>query len=529
MIPEQFADVHPNTPIIAGVGQDIDRNRKNSDQTPIALIASAAQRALEDAAAQATIHPEATVAVRLVFDTPAQFKDAKTAQSRLTQYANPPAALAQHLGLKSRHFFYNEGGGASPQTSINLIAERLAQGEFKSALIAGGEALATQHMRHVAGKSGWPDNNPDAGEPEYIGDFHPMLTPQEAAYGLNLPVASYPLFANGLRQKYQQTVSEHLQACAELFHPLSATAAANPLSWFPVEHSVEKLQKIDNDNRWVGFPYPKYLNSVMRVNMSAAVFMCTWQEADRLGIELEKRIFLHGCSHAHDSLSILQRPDYSSSPAIRHLSAQSFDMAGITPQDIDCMDIYSCFPSAVQIACDEIGIMHKNRNSQPHLPPLSLAGGLPYFGGPGNNYCLHALHEAVHKLRKNREAYALVTANGGYLTKHAAGIYSARPTLGAWQAPDYQQTQRKVDATPAPQTADALEGEVTVETYTVHHGRDGERKGIVIGRNKQGIRTLAQVEPQQSALLQSMVTEEWLGRKGQVHRNDDKNLFSANL
>ena len=61
------------------------------------------------------------------------------------------------------------------------------------------------------------------------------------------------------------------------------------------------------------------------------------------------------------------------------VAQETFHMADCTISEIDAFDIYSCFPSAIQIACDEIGLdIDDPRN-------LTVTGGLPYFGGPGNN------------------------------------------------------------------------------------------------------------------------------------------------
>jgi len=90
-------------------------------------------------------------------------------------------------------------------------------------------------------------------------------------------------------------------------------------------------------------------------------------------------------------------------------------------------DIYSCFPSAVQIACDEFGIEHNDSRG------LTLTGGLPYFGGPGNNYSMHGIVEMIRRARENESEFGLLNANGWYLTKHSMGIYSCQVPEKDWQ------------------------------------------------------------------------------------------------
>jgi acetyl-CoA C-acetyltransferase len=60
-----------------------------------------------------------------------------------------------------------------------------------------------------------------------------------------------------------------------------------------------------------------------------------------------------------------------------------------------------------------------------------VTGGLPFFGGPGNNYVTHAIAEIVNRVRAAPGSYGLVTANGGPLTKQSAGLYSTTPPCRA--------------------------------------------------------------------------------------------------
>ena len=65
--------------------------------------------------------------------------------------------------------------------------------------------------------------------------------------------------------------------------------------------------------------------------------------------------------------------------------------------------------------------------------PLTVTGGLPFFGGPGNNYSMHALAEMAHRLR-NGQGNGLITANGGMLSKHAALLLANKPAEAAFEA-----------------------------------------------------------------------------------------------
>ncbi|MFB2351399.1 hypothetical protein, partial [Priestia megaterium] len=85
--------------------------------------------------------------------------------------------------------------------------------------------------------------------------------------------------------------------------------------------------------------------------------------------------------------------------------------AGVSLAEIGHFDLYSCFPVAVEIGAEELGLALDDHRG------LTVTGGLPYAGGPGNNYAMHSIAVMMRRLRSAREDYGLVTANGWFLTK----------------------------------------------------------------------------------------------------------------
>ena len=61
--------------------------------------------------------------------------------------------------------------------------------------------------------------------------------------------------------------------------------------------------------------------------------------------------------------------------------------------DVARFDLYSCFPSAVQVAMRALGIADDDAR------PLTVTGGLGFAGGPVNNYPTHAIARMVEVLR----------------------------------------------------------------------------------------------------------------------------------
>lgn len=274
----------------------------------------------------------------------------------------------------------------------------------------------------------------------------------------------------------------------------------------------------------IGFPYPKYMNAVMEVDQGAALLMTSESAARELGIPPERWIYLWGCGEANDHWFLTERVDYHSSPAIRVAGQRALSMAGVGIDEIALFDLYSCFPSAVQLSRDALGVAaHDPR-------PLTVTGGLPYFGGPGNNYSMHAIATVVERLRATPDRLGLVSALGWYSTKHAVGVYGARRPARDWERSDPKIDQEQVDAVPHPGLVEQADGAATVETYTVVYDRDGApEQGIVIGLLEDGQRFLAHTPPGDVALLESMTEREFVGERGSVRHDTatGTNVFSA--
>jgi acetyl-CoA C-acetyltransferase len=193
--------------------------------------------------------------------------------------------------------------------------------------------------------------------------------------------------------------------------------------------------------------------------------------------------------------------------------------AGIRLDEIDAFDLYSCFPSAVEMACDMLGLAEDDPRG------LTVTGGLPYAGGPGNAYTLHALAAMAECVRARPGAKGLVTGNGWYVTKHAALVVASapRPERAGGDAPPPAEPRA---AEPEPVTLrEEAEGPAHVETYTVGYDREGApARGIVVGRLDDGSRFLANT-PKDRALLEDFVKHDALGRPGRVERRDGRNCF----
>jgi acetyl-CoA C-acetyltransferase len=509
---------HPSSgdiPVLAGCGQLTDKRPADAVATPIDLMAAALRHAADDAGPGSRLLQAADVLVAVGMT-------ADSTEGRamgLPCYANVPASVARALGIQPARSYYTATGGNTPQLLVNRFAEAIARGDCDIVLITGAESLDGMLQRFKLGLDleGWQSSGDPA--PELITTERAPVTDHEAAHGIQLPAAVYPLFENALRGARGEDLETHRRRIGELFHPFTRVAAQNPLAWFPTERSARELVTPTPENRLVGFPYTKYLNAVINVNMGAALILTSARRAREMGIAEDRLVYLHGCAEANDRWYLHERADYSSSPAIRSIGKQALAMAGRRIEDMDHLDIYSCFPSAVQIACRELGIPPDDPRS------LTVTGGLPYFGGPGNNYATHAIASMMQTLRSQPGSYGLVNANGWFITKHAIGIYSTDPVAGPWHRTDPEQYREQALGPEPPPFTETPQGKATVETYTVICGRKGPERGLVIGRTADGTRFVANT-PDDADTLGRMLEEDMLDCRGTVVSREGLNLFT---
>lgn len=491
-----------NLPIIVGVGQITQRPDNPDPQPPLSLMATAARRAEEDAGAKVLASLDSVRVVNIMSWAP----------------QTPAEDLARELGASPREHVYTAVGGNTPQWQVNEAAEAIHRGDLRSALIAGAEAVHSSRRARTSGRDlGWhPRGRP---EPN-AGDQREGIKQVEAAHGATVPVQVYPLFENALRYHYGQTIPEHQAVIGELFARFASVAAENPYAWFRQARTSAEIATPTAENRYIGFPYTKYMNAIIDVDQGAALLLTSVAEARRLRIPEEKWVYLWGCGDATDHWFVTDRVNYYTSPAIRTAGQRALSMAGVAIDEVGYFDLYSCFPSAVQITRDMLGIAPDDPR------PLTVTGGLPYFGGPGNNYVTHSIASMVERLRADRGAIGLVTANGWYVTKHSTGIYSSEPPRREWERTPPRVDQEVIDAEPHPPfEAAAHNGPATVETYTVLFDRAGEpERGIVIGRLESGERVIANT-PADRQLLREMTEREMVGTGGRVETAEGLNQF----
>ncbi len=421
-------------PVVVASGQSIERDEI---VTPLDLMARAADVAFTDAPGLRSVVDRVSVVSPLGHAGPA-----------------PASQLAERLGLGRPACEVSSVGGNTPQWFVNRAASAIAAGELGATLVVGAEALRSSRARRAAGAPRVPD--PERPPDPVVGDDRPGVGPAETAIGLFLPMHVYPMLESAIAARAGNDGPAHRRVLGDLLSPFSEVAATNPFAWFPERHRPEDIATPSPDNRVVAEPYTKRMAAFLGSDQGAALLVCSLAVARDAGVA-DRAVFVWAGSEANDVFSPAARPKQGRSPAIgaagRALFGAVSDAGGgraVGIDDVEVLDLYSCFPSAVEAATEALGIAADDRRS------LTVTGGLPYFGGPGNNYTTHALATLTDRLRNGGRAgpaaegagvrLGLATALGWFVTKHALGLYGTEPPPGGYRRGDTGAAQAAIDA-----------------------------------------------------------------------------------
>ena len=488
-----------NTPVIIGVGEASERLDAPgyAALSPADLAGAAARAALEDALSAEALarHIDVIAAVRQ-FET-SHFR----AVAPFGRSDNFPRAVARRIGADPARAILEPVGGQGPQHLVNEMAQAIGAGEVSMALLCGAEAIST--VRAVASRGETLDWSEEVGgQLEDRGYGNEQIVDHDLSkHGARTPISIYALFENARRARLGMNRADYALAMGELFAPFTRVAAGNPHAMSREVYSAVELATVTGPNRLTSDPFPRRLVARDQANQGAAVLITSVGRARELGVPEDRFVYLLGGADVRERIPTA-RVDLSRSPASVLAAKLALETAGLGIGDIDLIDFYSCFPIAVFNVRDGLGIAEHDPRA------LTITGGLPYFGGAGNNYSMHAIASMVRALRAAPGKIGLVAANGGFLSKYSVGIYSAKPA--PWRGFDSAALQAEVDAWPAPPMTPG-EGEGVIETYTIDYSRQPPLAVVVGSLEASGARFVAMTED--PAITGAMIASDPLGAR----------------
>lgn len=433
---------------------------------------------------------------------------------------SPAAQLAQKLGAAPKFTHVSGIGGNSPQTLINIAAGMIARNELETVLIAGAEAYIQR------------DKNPKRVESalfrgiskDYSGNDLIGSTPLENAHGIEHPMQGFPLFETALWAESGMDRHPYLMGIGRMWSAFSKVAADHPYAWSKTVKTPEEIITPTPANRPVAFPYTKYMNSFVTVDQGAAVILMSEEAAGKYRQKNRQTVYFLGGGYAEDRQRfMIEKSDFTASPPLAAAVEKALTRSCMPLEHLDCFDLYSCFPCAVSIAKKMIGITDDDPR------PLTLTGGLGFFGGPGNNYNLHGVATLAEKISTGEKSNGLATALGWFMHKHAAGVYGSTPLAGKFKDHDIRDQKDGLAGNGPVKIKDQVTGIGTIETYTLVYSLDREPSyAVLYGKTADNYRFIAQTQKHPDT-FNYLTQENRVGQKVALKFDPSRNMNIADL
>jgi acetyl-CoA C-acetyltransferase len=457
--------IAPRTPVLVGIGTAIQR-----EQDPDVALEPAGlmMRALEAAAADAGATELLTGA------------DAIAVPRGFWDYPDPGRLVADAVGATGARSVLAEIGVL--QTSLFAKAcSALQRGEADVYLVTGGEAKYRASRAQKLGREAKLTQQTDAAPDEVLRPADDLLHPLEMKRELVMPVRQYAVMESALRFEEKRSVADHQRHVAELWAGFNRVAAMNPEAWSPDPVDVEELVAGSDRNRMLAFPYTRLHNSQWNVDQAAGLLFCTAERAQQAGIPESRWVFPRAVAESNHMRMLVERRDLHRSPGFAVAGARALHDAGLAVADLDLLELYSCFPLAVEHQAREIGI--------PLDRPLSVTGGMAFGGGPLNNFVLQAAARMGRLLRDGEGRNGMVNAVSGMITKQGVSVWSREPGTSPFAAADVSNESEA--ATARVEVVEAQPGPARIAGYTVLFGPAGADQLIALCDLPDGRRTIA--------------------------------------
>jgi acetyl-CoA C-acetyltransferase len=477
----------PRTPVLVGAGlvdQRIDMPDRARDAfEAIDLMQQAIEAAADDAGGRSLLADVRWIAV----------------PAGMWSYRDPARLLAERIGATSAHGVLAEVG-ILQQELLDRACDAIARGDLDVAVVVGGEAKYRAQQLGRAGIDA-PDVDDSGSVPdETLVAEHIGVADVEITRNFVSPVSVFAAIDSAIRADQGWTIDEHRAHLGRLWERFGRVAAGNPRAWDRSAPSAEAIITPGPGNRMVAFPYTRLLASQWNVDQAAAYVLCSADAARRHGVPDDRWVFPQVSTVSNHAVPAAQRVAIHRSPGAAAAGRSLFETANVGVDDIAHVDLYSCFPAAVQIYARELGIGLDRQ--------LTVTGGMTFAGGPFNNYVLQALGRLVELLRSDPGSLGLSSSVSGPLVKQGFGLWSTQPPVGGFRSVDVTAAVAARDE-PRP-LVDDLTDPTHVVAYTVDEPLRGVQRLVAVVEDPTGARTIGQ--SLDTTLIEQASTHEWVGR-----------------
>ena len=398
------------------------------------------------------------------------------------RYRDPGRLLASRLCATARTV--RADVGVLQQTLVTGAARDIAEGRADVILVCGGEARARAAAATRRGEEAPETAGGEAPPGEVLRPAGEIITGLEIERGLAVPAHQYAVIDNALAAVEGVPADEHRRQLGRLWADFSAVAASNPDAWDRDPRTPGEITTPGPGNRMIAEPYTKLLCSQWNVNQAAALVLCSVEAARRHRVATDSWVFPVSAAESNAMVPLPARRDLHRSPGFALAGRRALELAGTSIDDVDHLDLYSCFPAAVRVQLREIGV--------PAGRPLTVTGGMTFAGGPLNNYVLQATARLASLLRGRPASTGVVTAVSGMLTKQAVAVWSSEPPAAFRSA---EVGDEVLAATATCPVVDEPDGMGRVAGWTVVHEGAVPALAVVLVDLPSGARTVATAPP----------------------------------
>jgi len=311
--------------------------------------------------------------------------------------AHTSALMADWLGINPKPTARIETACASSGVAINIGAMAIASGLYDIVLAGGVEKMRTLNTGEVT------DTLAMAADASY-----------EAAYGFTFP-GLYAAMASA-------HFKEHGSSWEELAHisiKNHKNGALNPKAQYqePIMDIAKKLGErkemtFKDEFEFLSSSLNPMIASPLRlfdccpISDGAAAILLASQEVARKYTDSPVQII--GLGQASDTMALHDREDLTSLKATKVASRQAYDMARITPSDVNLACVHDCFTNAEMMATEDLGFFKKGEGGKAAVQgrtnldgeiPINTDGGLKAKGHPVGATGAAMVYEVFKQLR----------------------------------------------------------------------------------------------------------------------------------
>jgi acetyl-CoA acetyltransferase len=372
----------------------------------VAAIAGVAESDLGEVAPKTAMQLQAEAAREALAEAGLTFADVDGLLSAGGDGYAPSMAIGEYLGITPRYTDSTNVGGSSFVVHAGHAYRAIQAGLCEVALITYGSTQRSAASRTLGRGGG------------VRGTYQ-----FEGVWGLPAPVGPYALAATRHMHEYGTTAEQ----LAEVAVATRKWASLNPKAFMRDPITIEDVLA----SRWIAQPL-HLLDCCLVTDGGGAVVIVSAERARDLP-RPPVWILGHGESHTH--LGISSMPDLTTTPAALS-GARAFGMAGVTPADVDVVELYDSFTITVLLTLEALGFCGRGEagafvSGQRTAPggdfPMNTNGGGLSYCHPGM-YGIFTLIEATRQLRgeggpRQVEGARVAVANG------TGGVLSSAATV----------------------------------------------------------------------------------------------------